>query len=132
MENVMSIQRALTSLSAVALFLVCLPGAAKAQYLCAVTVKLGGKVVLTGQIRDAERPSTEQLWQTLQTLSLHGDGPTLKGDVLVVIDGAGEVRLRELNLVTNKYNRAAWVVAPADFERIMKIRKESTSKESKK
>lgn len=109
------------------------PGRAQAQYNCAVNIEMGGKNVLAGQIRDEKRPSTPQLWELLQTLSFNekekgltkeNGGLTLKGDVRVIIDGAGQVKLSELRLVPNKFDATAWVIAPEDVARILKIRKE--------
>jgi hypothetical protein len=48
---------------------------------------------------------------------------TLKGEVRVIINGAGNVEVAELNLVRNKRNTSAWVIAPEDVEKILKVRK---------
>src|SRR5262245_62962816 len=81
---------------------------ALAQYRCAVAIELKGKEILKGQIRDVERPPTDQLWDLLKTLSfsptanakdLPDSGTatktTLKGELRVTIDGAGSVPLTE-------------------------------------
>lgn len=107
-----------------------LPGSALAQYNCAVTIDVKDKVVLKGTIRDVERPPTEELWQILQTLAFTGDKEfkgTLKGQVRVKINGAGEVKLEELQLVPNKRGDG-WVIAPDDFARIVKLRKAQDAK----
>lgn len=112
------------------------PGTASAQYNCAVAIELKGKEILNGQIRDVERPPTDQLWDHLRTLSFSPtanakdlpdpktvEKTTLKGELRVKIDGAGNVELSELNLVRNKRNTSAWVIAPEDVLRILKMRK---------
>jgi len=113
-----------------------IPGQAMAQYNCAVSIELKGKTILSGGIRDVERPPTDQLWETLHTLSFSPaasakdlpdpqtvEKTTLKGDLRVKINGAGHVELTELNLVQNKFNTSAWVIAPEDVTRILKMRK---------
>lgn len=113
------------------------PDRVAAQYNCAVTIELDGKGILRGTIIDVERPPTEQLWQTLNTLSFSGSAKadpqnparaTLKGDLRVIINGAGDVKLNELRLVQNKYNASAWVIAPEDVAQILKLRKEADKK----
>jgi hypothetical protein len=112
------------------------PGKAIAQYNCAVAIELKGKDVLKGQIRDVERPPTDQLWELLKSLSFSptangNDLPdpksveetTLKGALKVKINGAGNVELSELKLVRNKLNTSAWVIAPEEVTRILKMRK---------
>jgi hypothetical protein len=112
------------------------PGTVVAQYNCAVAIEHKGKDILKGQIRDVERPPTDQLWELLKTLSFSptangNDLPdpksvektTLKGTLKVKINGAGNVELSELNLVRNKLTKTAWVIAPEDVIRILKMRK---------
>src|SRR2546425_10932828 len=97
------------------------PGQVDAQYRCAVAIELKGKAVLQGEIRDTERPSTKQLWDLLKTLSFSAtkDGKdlpdpksvetaTLKGELRVKINGAGQVELKEITLVRNKLSTEAW------------------------
>jgi hypothetical protein len=121
-----------------------LPGKANAQYRCAVVIELKGAAVLRGQIRDVERPPTDELWKMLETLSFSPtkDGKdmadpksveqtTLKGELRVKVNGAGEVDLKELRLVRNKNNAEAWVIAPEDFTRILKMRKASAEEQPK-
>jgi hypothetical protein len=109
---------------------------ARAQYRCAVGIELKGKTILAGQIRDTERPETDQLWELLKTLSFSptsaakdlpdpktAERATLKGDLRVKVDGAGQVQLEELRLVRNKFDPTAWVIAPEDVTRILKLRK---------
>jgi hypothetical protein len=120
--------------------LLILPARASAQYLCPVSIDVKDKKVLQAQIRDVERPPTEELWQILQTLAFTGEVPepnaegraVLKGDIRVKIDGAGEVKLLELRLVPNKRGKNSWVIAPEDFERIGKLRKEASKEKRKK
>ena len=122
-----------------------IPGKAIAQYNCAVAIELKGKEILKGQIRDVERPPTDQLWQHLNTLSFSPaedakdlpdpktvEKTTLKGDLRVKINGAGYVELKEISLVRNKRNAAAWVIAPDDVDRILKMRKASGEDQPKK
>jgi hypothetical protein len=122
--------------------LTALPSQCYAQYNCPVKIELQGKALLEGLIRDTERPPTDVLWEiNLQTLSFSPakdakglpDPKTkgeakLAGDLSVVIDGAGQVRLKELRLVRNKFNSSAWVIAPEDFKRILQLRKGSDKK----
>ena len=116
--------------------LAAMPAKASAQYNCPVAIELKGDKILIGQIRDEQRPSTARLWELLNTLSFSPDKgfkdlpeeetigkATLKGELRVKIDGAGDVALKELNLVRNKYNAEAWVIAPADVTRIIRMRK---------
>lgn len=125
--------------------LAAVPGHAVAQYRCAVAIELKGKTILAGEIRDTERPSTEELWDILRTLSFSAtkdgrdlpdpkavDQTTLKGALRVKVNGAGEVQLEELRLVRNKFNTSAWVIAPEDFARILKMRKEAGDEQPKK
>ncbi len=118
--------------------LVAIPDRAVAQYQCAVAIELKGKAVLKGEIRDTERPSTDQLWELLKSLSFSptkdgkdlpsaksAEQATLKGEIRVKVNGAGEVALRELGLVRNQFNPDAWVIAPADVALIIKMRKAS-------
>jgi hypothetical protein len=119
--------------------LVVLPGKASAQYQCPVSIDVKDKKVLQAEIRDVERPPTEELWQILQTLAFTGSVPEpdaegrsiLKGDIRVKINGAGEVKLDELRLVRNKRDKKTWVIASEDFERIVKLRKEADKKSKK-
>jgi hypothetical protein len=114
--------------------IIALPGLARAQYNCAVTIDVKDKVVLKGTIRDVERPPTEELWQILQTLSFTGDKEfqgTLKGQIRVKINGAGEVKLEELQLVPNKRDSKSWVIAPDDYAKIVKLRKAQDEKKKK-
>src|ERR1019366_10363503 len=98
-----------------------LPSNADAQYRCAVAVEIKEKAVLQGQIRDVERPPTDQLWELLRTLSFSPtkegrelpdlnavEQATLKGKLRVAVNGAGDVELTELHLVRNKFNNSAW------------------------
>jgi hypothetical protein len=118
---------------------------ADAQYRCAVTIDLKGTAVLQGTIRDVERPPTEQLWDTLRTLSFQptrdGKGlpdpksverTMLNGEIRVRVNGAGEVSLKEISLVRNKRNTSAWVIAPDDVEQILKLRRSSGKEPPKK
>jgi hypothetical protein len=112
-----------------------MPTLAVAQYRCAVAIDLKGKTVLAGEIRDVERPPTDELWKLLKTLSFSpgkdgADLPdpkvtekaTLKGELRVKVNGAGQVALTELRLVRNPFNDAAWVIAPEDVTRILALR----------
>ena len=54
------------------------PGAADAQYRCGVAIELKGKVVFKGEILDTERPSTDELWNLLKTLSFTPAGKNIK------------------------------------------------------
>src|SRR5690349_9598053 len=113
-----------------------LPAIASAQYNCAVTIEWKGKAILAGEIRDTDRPPTDQLWELLKTLSFAPardakDLPdpkavaqaTLKGELRVKINGAGEVPVAELRLVRNPFNPGAWVIAPDEVTRIVRLRK---------
>jgi hypothetical protein len=117
-------------------FIAAIPGKAIAQYNCAVAIELKGKEILKGQIRDVERPPTDQLWELLKSLSFSPtpnakdlpdpkstEKTTLKGHLRVKINGAGNVEMSELNLVRNKLNTSAWVIAPEDVTRILRMRK---------
>lgn len=112
------------------------PGTVHAQYNCAVAIELKGKDILKGTIRDTERPPTDQLWEMLKSLSFSAtasgkdlpdpktvEKTTLKGALRVKINGAGNVELKELTLVRNRFNSAAWVIAPDEVTRILKMRK---------
>jgi hypothetical protein len=114
------------------------PGTATAQYNCPVAVELDGKKILAGEIRDVSRPPTDRLWELLKTLSFSPakdakdlpdpkthETASLKGELRVKITGAGQVGVKELNLVRNKLNLEAWVIAPADVTRILELRKAS-------
>ena len=124
--------------------LAAMPAEASAQYNCPVAIELKGDKILNGQIRDEQRPSTARLWELLNSLSFSPDNgfkglpeektvgkATLKGELRVTIDGAGDVALKELNLVRNKYNAEAWVIAPADVTRILGMRKASEENPNK-
>ena len=126
-------------------FLAALPATADAQYRCAVAIEIKGKPVLQAQIRDVERPPTDELWDLLKSLSFSptkdgkdlpdpttNEQTTLKGDLRVTINGAGNVELTELRLVRNKLSTSAWVIAPADVTRILKMRKTAEDKQPKK
>jgi hypothetical protein len=121
------------------------PGLVRAQYNCGVAIELKGKAVLKGQIRDTQRPRTDQLWELLKTLSFSPteagkvvpdpkaeDRATLKGELQVKINGAGQVKLEELRLVRNKYDATAWVIAPEEVTLILNIRKGPKVEEPKK
>ena len=122
-----------------------MPSRVFAQYRCAVAIELKGKAILKGEIRDVERPPTNQLWELLQSLSFSAtengkdvpdpktvDRVTLKGELRVKVNGAGQVQLEELRLVRNKLNASAWVIAPEDVTRILKMRKTPGSEQPKK
>jgi hypothetical protein len=122
-----------------------LTGRAVAQYRCAVAIDLKGKAVLAGEIRDTERPRTNELWELLKTLSFNPtkDGQALpdpksvertklEGEIRVRINGAGQVQLKELSLVRNKLDANAWVIAPEDVARILKLRNSSSQEQPKK
>ncbi len=123
------------------------PDRADAQkgYRCPVTIEMQGKNVLQGEIRDTERPSTAELWNLLKSLSFgatkagqgvsdlkSADKATLKGKIQVKVAGAGQVQVAELNLVRNKLNPEAWVIAPEDVARILKIQSGADKKQPKK
>lgn len=124
--------------------LLAVPTQAFAQYRCAVVIELKGKAILAGEIRDVERPPTNELWMTLNSLSFSPtkgskdlpdpksvDRATLKGELCVKVNGAGQVQLGELHLVRNKFNTSAWVIASDDAARILKMRN-AASEEPKK
>ena len=117
---------------------------AAAQYRCAVSIELKGKTVLQGEIRDTERPSTDQLWDLLKTLSFSPaskskdlpdpqsvERATLKGGLRVKVNGEGQVELKEISLVRNKRSTDAWIIAPDDVARILKMRNASGEEKPK-